>query len=102
MQKASLLLSIDQELRFILYGIATSLDAVINSNEVERLFAHSEAGDRTAQDFVFYDGPLSKVFGHVDEYEPETVFLHVESKRLDQKTLERYVVTAKDRAFHSS
>jgi hypothetical protein len=100
--KVSVLLPIDGQLRLVLYGLAIFLEAVINAKEVERLFAHSESGDRNAQDYVFYDGPRAKIYAHVDEYEPETVFLHVESKQLEQQTLERFLDTAKNQAFHST
>lgn len=77
------LLNIGDHLRFALFGLECALSSEFNPAEVERLFADA-AGDSassSAKHYAFKDARGLTVTGDVDDYEPGTVRLRVETRR---------------------
>src|SRR5438477_9646116 len=97
--QATVLTTIDEALRFVLYGVSVLLDVDLRASEIERLFEASKAGGSLAQAYEFHRSPHVLITGRVDEYEPETVWISVKSKKFDQATLDRLVNAAKHASF---
>jgi hypothetical protein len=70
-------ISIDLELRFILFGVQMVLDVPFSVDEMERVFTDSMADQVSAKNYLFYESSSVAVIGHVDEYEPETIRLRL-------------------------
>src|SRR5687768_17128466 len=97
--EATQLLTIDDTLRCVLYGVSVVLGINLRASEIERLFAASASGDTTARSYEFHRSPRVAVTGHVDEHEPESVWLSVAAPRFDQSELKRLVDAARHASF---
>lgn len=71
------IVTIDLELRFILFGLQMVLGVPFSGQEMERVFNDSIADQISAKDYLFYESGGIAVAGYVDEYEPETIFLRL-------------------------
>ena len=100
--EATVLVIVDEALRFVLYGVSVLLDVELRASEIERLFANSASGLSSKKDYEFHRSPRVLVTGRVDEYEPESVWLSVVAPRLDQAKLERLVEASKHASFDLS
>lgn len=72
---------IDDQLRFILFGLECALNVEFNPAEVERLFDDAERDPARGGEYIFWQGRGLSVTGHVDTYEPYGMDLRVESRR---------------------
>jgi hypothetical protein len=97
--EATELLSVNDTLRYVLYGVSVVLGIDMRASEIERLFEASASGDSTAQSYEFHRSLRVLVTGRVDEYEPGDVWLSVAAKRFDQADLKRMVEAAKHASF---
>jgi len=97
--EATELLSIDDTLRYALYGVSVVLGIDMRASEIERLYAASASGNSTAQSYEFHRSPRVLVTGRVDEYEPGDVWLSVAARKFDQAELKRLVEAAKHASF---
>lgn len=94
---------IDDQLRFVFFGLECALHVEFNPSETERVFIDGEGDvdgvDCSAKQYIFYSSPSLRVTGHVDEYEPETVRLIVESKKASEPSLSAIKERAKYQVF---
>jgi hypothetical protein len=97
--EATELLTIDDTLRYVLYGVSVVLGIDMRASEIERLFIACADGDSTAKSYEFHRSPLAVVTGRVDDYEPETVWLSVVARKFDQAELKRLVEAARHTSF---
>jgi hypothetical protein len=93
------LLTVDDTLRYLLYGVSVVLRIEMRASEIERLFAASASRDSTAQLYEFHRSPRVLVTGRVDEHEPESVWLTVVARKFDQTELTRLLEAARHASF---
>jgi hypothetical protein len=74
---AEQIVSIDLELRFILFGLQMVLDIPFSVHEMDRVFTDSIADQVSAKEYLIYESSSVAVTGHVDDYEPETIRLRL-------------------------
>jgi hypothetical protein len=86
---------IDTSLRFALFGLECAMGLEFSVKEIERVFLDARDDQVSAKDYVFFAADNLKVYGHVDEYEPETIQLHVENSRIDQRLLDSVMERAR-------
>ncbi len=96
---AEICLSIDDRLRFVLFGLECTLNVEFNPAEVERLFDATEQDAAPNGEYVFWQGRNISVTGKVEQYEPYDVFLRVESRRLFTPTLLEIAERAKYQVY---
>jgi hypothetical protein len=75
------LLSIDDRLRFTLFGLECALNAEFNVSEVECIFADAENGGVSEKRYTLWQGRHQTVTARVDEHEPSDVWVRVESRK---------------------
>lgn len=95
MTEETQLLSIDEALRFVLFGLECTLDVELNPAIVEQVFSDTEADAVSAKRYAFWSGPGMEVTGHVQEYEPESLWLTIQSQRVHKPSLSDIVERAK-------
>ncbi len=83
---------IGEQLRFIFFGLECALHVEFNPDETERVFLDAGAAaerlvDSRAKQYTFWASPDLCVLGQVDDHEPETVRLIVESDRSVEPSL---------------
>lgn len=101
MTRAEAIFIIGQQLRFVLFGLECALHVEFNPDETERVFADAGTDvdgflDSRAKRYMFWDAPGLRVTGQVDDHEPETLRLIVESTR----TIEPSLSAIGERAAH--
>lgn len=82
---ATILVTIDESLRYVLYGISVLLNVELSAREIERLFSDARAGESPAGPYVFHESPDVVVSGRVEEYELGTVWLSVLANRFPKR-----------------
>ena len=98
MTTEKVLLNIDDELILILFGLECALDVELDPDETERLFV--DANDNVShQEYVFRQTPDLMVTGHVDDHEPGTVWICIESRKPYSPTLKQIEERARYQRF---
>lgn len=93
--RATELLDSDLHLRFVLVGLECALDVEFNPSAIEQVFAGAEENSVLAKKYSFWSAPGVRVTGYVEEHEPETLWLTVESQRAVQPPLSAIAQRAK-------
>lgn len=88
MKSASILATIDERLRRTLFGLRCVLDVNLSGAEIERIFSDAQEDPVSAKDYTLFSGRSVEVQIHVDEYEPESAHIEVQSKTVSQERLE--------------
>ena len=91
--------NIDESLRFAFFGLECVLRIEFKAKEVERVFSDAVNDQRSAKEYVFIKIDKLVVSGYVDEYEPEMIHLHIESKIIDQSLVTSILERAKYQAM---
>jgi hypothetical protein len=99
MTTETVLLSIDDELILILFGLECALDVELNPAETERLFVNAKDDQVSPQEYVFRQTADLTVTGHVDAYEPGTVWVCIESRKAYSPTLKQIEERARYQRF---
>lgn len=81
---ARTLVPIDLRLRFALFGLECALGVPFSGAECERVFEESTSDSISAKSYVFFESATLSVFGRVDEYEPETIWIEVSAPRASE------------------
>lgn len=84
MARAEAVFIIGEQLRFTFFGLECALHVEFNPDETERAFADAGTDakgflDSRAKHYTFRDAPGLRVTGQVDDHEPETLRLIVDS-----------------------
>jgi len=77
----TILVTIDNQLRLVLFGVECVLNIELNTAEVERVFLDGENNSRGELHYIFWSDPSDEVTGYVEKYEEGTLWLTVNSKR---------------------
>ncbi len=90
-QIAEEFVNIDDRLRLVLFGLECAFGVEFDPRETERGFQDAKEGLRSDKEYIFYQlpplrlffyqSPHLRVFGRVDDYEPEHIRLFVEGRR---------------------
>jgi len=72
------LLIIDLKLRLALYGLECALGVSFDVVQCERIFHDAANNQVDVKQYVLYNSSTLIVSGRVDDYEPESIWLHVE------------------------
>ncbi len=80
-------LNIDDQLRLILFGLECALNVEFDPAQVEQVFVDEMADASLPIHYVFYDRTGLRVIGQVEDYEPGTLWLNVESRKDFQPSL---------------
>ncbi len=93
--------TIDNQLRLVLFGLECRLDVEFAPDVVERIFADSDSlrGDSREKRYTLWSGPRLKVTGVVAAYEPEDVLLTVESNKPLSLSLSAIIKRAKIQCY---
>ncbi len=73
------LVTIDDHLRFVLFGLECTLDVEFSVDAVEKIFSDGEQDAVSEKHYKLWASKQQSVTGHVEEYEPEDVWLTVQS-----------------------
>ena len=89
--------TIDNQLRLVLFGLECALDVEFAPAVVEQIIAdsHSVRGDDKDKQYTLWSEPKLKVNGVVEAYEPDDVLLIVESNKPSSPSLSAIVERAK-------
>ncbi len=92
---------IGDHLRFVFGAVEAVLgvEAVLDASEMERVFLDARADQVSQKDYRFYSSGSVAVTGVVEEYEPETIVLHVEGHRELERILSELVENARSHAL---
>lgn len=91
--------TIDDSLRFVLYGISLILDIDLRAAEIERVFSDRTHESCAKHSYEFHSSPRIRVTGRIEEYEGETVRLSVTAPEFTQELLNRIEETANHASF---
>lgn len=80
----TVLLTIDRELRFTLFGLENALGVEFDVAAVEQVFMHEVEHGSADGNYILYESLRVRVLAYVEEYEPETVWLTVENLKGDE------------------
>lgn len=80
-ESAEVLVPIDLELRFILFGLECAACVALSAPEAERAFREAIEDRVSAKDYVFHNSRDLSITGRVEEYEPEMIWVRVEGRR---------------------
>ena len=81
MIKQSELVYIDNKLRLILFGISCHFEIDMNSQECNRIFSDRDCDQVNTKSYILYSNNNLIITADVDEYEPESIFITISSKR---------------------
>lgn len=99
MVKDSQLLPIDDHLRLVLFGLECALNVEFSPDIVECIFCDSEHDARQEKRYLLSAGPHLKVTGYMEEYEPEEIWLTVESDKAYAALLSAIFERAKSQVY---
>ena len=90
-------MTIDNQLRLVLFGLECALDVEFAPAVVEQIFTDSNVvrGDNKDKRYTLWSEPKLTVSGVVEAYEPEDVLLTVESNKPFSPLLSAIVLRAK-------
>ena len=77
------LATIDDSLRFLLFGLQCKLGVEFSGRECERIFSDAEEDQVSAKSYKLHEGRSLSVVGQVEEYEPESIWLVVSGQSVD-------------------
>lgn len=83
------LLGIDEKLRLVLFGLESVIGLDLDLNEIHRLFAENPLGS-----YALRKCERATVMALVEEYEPESVWLAIETKLIDESRFDSIVTNA--------
>ena len=87
-QSARRLTTIDDSLRFALFGLECMLGVEFIVNEVERIFRDAQADQVSVKEYRLCERGALRVSGLVEEYEPDSIWIHVEGGSIGQARLD--------------
>lgn len=93
------LLVIDDSLRFVLFDLECLLNVELHPGEVERILTEAQADAVSAKQYTLWNSGGLSVTGRVEEYEPGTLWLRVESKKAFSPSLSEIAQRAKYQVF---
>jgi hypothetical protein len=93
------LLPIDLKLRLALFGLECALGVSFDGVECERVFNDAATDQVAAKLYLLFDSPRLIVSGRVDEYEPESMLLHVGGGTGVAETIHRVLEGSEFHAF---
>ena len=83
MKEVSEYITIDETLRFVLFGLQCALGVQFSGRECERVFTDSQNDGVSEKSYRFHESSGLIVRGEVEECEPETLILTVAGKKID-------------------
>ena len=75
------LITIDDQLRLILFGLECALDVEFPVEVAEKVWSDGEEDGVTEKRYTLWTGPRLRVTGIVEEYEPGDIWLTVKSAK---------------------
>lgn len=96
------LVTIDDQLRFVLFGLECALDAEFSVDVVEKIFSDGEQDAVSEKCYTLYAAKHQSVTGFVEAYEPEEVWLTVQSQKPFAPSLWAIVERAKSQVYRLS
>lgn len=92
------LLTVDDHLRLVLFGLECVLQLNFDAKESERMFDDSRRGGTGEKRYTFHrSGP--EVSGFVEEHEPESVWLEAKSTSVREAQFDAIIENAKYHLF---
>ena len=88
------LVTIDSQLRLVLFGLECAYNANISDVELERVFRDAEKDAQSSKNYVFHSSPKLSITGTVQEYEPESIWIKLEGELAKEETLKRIIEAA--------
>lgn len=79
---------IDGGLRFALFGLECALGVEFSVTEVERVFRDMQVNQVSEKEYRFWDRGKLRVTGLVGDYEPESIWIHIEGSSIEQARLD--------------
>ncbi len=98
-QIAEAMVLIDATLRLALFGLECALRVEFSVREIERVFQDEREDQQSAKEYTFFDAGGVRVSGSVDEYEPESIWLRIESPQVSQAFLDNLLERARYQAL---
>jgi hypothetical protein len=74
------LITIDDHLRLFLFGLSCVLQQDLTTREVDRVFSDAMGNQAVAREYLLCDTKRARVAGFVDDHEPETIMITVETR----------------------
>ncbi len=93
------LVTIDDQLRFVLFGLECALDAEFSVEAVEKIFSDGEQDAVGEKHYKLWAVKRQIVTGHVEAYEPADVWLTVQSLTPFSPSLAAIVERAKYQVY---
>ena len=94
------LITIDNYLHLILFGLECALDVEFSVEAVEKLFSDGENDAVSEKRYTLWTGRHLMVTGIVEEYEPQDVLLTIQSVKAFSPSFTAIVERAKYQAYH--
>ncbi len=99
MVSETLLVTINNQLRFVLFGLECALDVEFSVEAAEKIFFDSAIDMVSEKRYTFWTGPTLIVTGLVEEYEPGDVLLTVKSVKAFSPSLLAILERAKYQVY---
>ena len=93
------LITIDNQLRLILFGLECALNVEFAVEVVERIFLDCTQDARNEKQYILWTEPRLSVVGLVEEYEPGDIWLTVKSVKAFSPSLPTTTERAKFQAY---
>ena len=77
MNTLSELVMIDENLRFILFGISCRLGIDMNSMECDKIYSDMRDGQFSNKNYTLFSRKDLEITAVVDEYEPESIWIKI-------------------------
>ena len=94
MKQSKALITIDDRLRLILFGLQCLMGVSFQRKAIEKIFYDSENDQVSAKQYLLCKNKSVVISGQVVEYEPESILLSISSKTIDQLKLDEIVENA--------
>ncbi len=91
--------TINNQLRLVLFGLECAIDVEFAPDVVEQIFIDTRSDSRSEKHYALWSGARLKVKGYVEDYEPEALWLTVEADRPFRPSLAALVEKAKYQAY---
>lgn len=92
--------SVNDHLRFVLFGLECALNVEFNPAEVKRLFDNAEQDNSSGGEYVFWRGRGQSITGRVKPGESYYLTLRLESRRPVEPALSEIAERAKYHVYH--
>jgi hypothetical protein len=96
------LVTINDQLRFVLFGLECALDAEFSVDAVEKIFSDGEQDAVSEKRYKLWAVKRQSVTGYVEAYEPADVWLTVQSLKPFAPSLRAIIERAKYQAYRLS